>query len=91
MADSYQGPVKVLGGDDGILLTTGSATLEQDGGQGTWEGQLQTLRGTGVAGKALVVELEIPNVGRGRAQLTPIGDSGEMSVSAVVGLGPQPF
>jgi hypothetical protein len=52
---------------------------------------LQTLRGTAVAGKALVVALEIPESGKGKAQLTPIGENGEMSVSAVVGLGPQPF
>jgi hypothetical protein len=91
MADSYQGPVRVLGGDDGILLTTGSAELEHDPELGTWQGRLQTLRGTAVAGKALVVALEIPESGKGKAQLTPIGENGEMSVSAVVGLGPQPF
>ena len=91
MADSYQGPVKVLGGSDGILLTTGSASLEHDVELGTWQGKLQTLRGTAVAGKALVVYLQIPDAGNGKAQLTPIGESGEMSVSAVVGLGPQPF
>ena len=90
MADSYQGPVKVLGGD-GILLTTGSATLEHDPEQGTWEGELETLRGTAVAGKALVVALAIPDAGQGRAQLTPVGERGEMALSAVVGLGPQPF
>jgi hypothetical protein len=90
MADSFQGAVRVLGGD-GILLTTGSATLIADPEMGSWNGALETLRGTGVAGKALVVELEIPGNGRGRAQLTPDGVNGDKAISQVVGLGPQPF
>jgi hypothetical protein len=90
MADSYNGPVRVLGGD-GILLTTGTAKLETDPEMGSWRGLLETLRGTGVAGKALVVELEIPGGSTGRAQLTPIGENGEMASSALVGLGLQPF
>jgi hypothetical protein len=52
---------------------------------------VQTLRGTAVAGKALVVELEIPGGGRGRAQLTPQGEVGEKATSAVTGLGNPPF
>ena len=90
MADSFQGPVRVYGGD-GILLTTGSATLETDLDMGNWKGSLVTLNGTGVAGKALVVELEIPGDGKGRAQLTPDGVTGDRAISAVVGLGPKPF
>ncbi|MCZ6739605.1 MAG: hypothetical protein O7C01_07515 [Actinobacteria bacterium] len=90
MADSYRGPVRILG-SDGILLTTGAAILETDPEAGNWKGLLQTLRGTGVAGKALVVEIEIPDGERGRAQLTPHGDEGEKATSAVVGLGNQPF
>jgi hypothetical protein len=43
-----------------------------------------------VAGKALVVELEIPGDGRGRAQLTPTGLNGDTAISEVVSLGP-PF
>jgi len=78
-------------GGDGILLTTGSATLETDLEMGNWKGSLATLNGTGVAGKALVVDLEIPGDGRGRAQLTPGGVTGDTAISAVVGLGPQPF
>jgi hypothetical protein len=90
MADTYQGPVRVLGGD-GILLTTGMASLETDSDMGNWRGSLETLRGTGVAGKALVVELEIPGGSTGRAQLTPVGEEGDRATSALVGLGAQPF
>ncbi len=89
MADSFQGPVRILGGD-GILLTTGSATLELDPEMGNWKGSLRTFNGTGVAGKALVVELEIPGNGKGRAQLTPHSVVGDQAVSEVVGYGP-PF
>lgn len=90
MADSFQGPVRVMGGD-GILLTTGSATLASDPEMGGWTGTLETLKGTGVAGKALVVEIEIPGNGRGRAQLTPDTVNGDMAISQVVGLEPQFF
>ncbi len=90
MADSYSGPVRIIG-SDGILLTTGDVTLESDPEAGNWKGLLQILRGAAVAGKALVVEIEIPGGERGRAQLTPHGDGGEQATSAVVGLGSQPF
>lgn len=89
MAESFSGPVRVLG-DDGILLTTGSANLVTDAEMGGWRGTLETLQGTAVAGKALVVELEIPGNGRGRAQLTPNGVNGDRAISEVVSLGP-PF
>ncbi len=78
-------------GDDGVLLTTGVASLETDSAMGSWKGALQTLIGTGVAGKALVVEIEIPGGARGRAQLTPHSEVGEKATSAVIGLGDQPF
>ena len=90
MADSYSGPVRILG-DDGILLTTGTAALETDPDMGNWKGVVQTLRGTAVAGKALVVQLEVPGSGTGRAQLTPQGETGEQAISSVVGLGGKPF
>jgi len=90
MADSFTGPVRILGGD-GILLTTGAATLESDPDAGNWKGALATLQGTAVAGKALVVEIEIPGGAKGRAQLTPQSEVGENATSAVVGLGDQPF
>lgn len=86
VTDQYQGPVRILG-SDGIFLTTGSADLEGDPEMGSWKGMLQTLRGAAVAGKALVVEIEIPGGNRGRAQLTPAGDSEERSYSKVTGLG----
>ncbi len=89
MTETFQGPVRVLG-DDGILLTTGSATLESDPVMGNWKGSLTTFNGTGVAGKALVVELEIPGNGRGRAQLTPHSIEGDRAISEVVGYG-DPF
>jgi len=90
MPDIFRGAVRVMGGD-GILLTTGSADLASDAEMGSWRGTLQTYNGTGVAGKALVVELEIPGNGKGRAQLTPTGVNGDMAISDVVGLGPQFF
>jgi len=90
MADTFTGAVRVMGGD-GILLTTGSADLATDVEMGSWRGTLQTYNGTGVAGKALVVQLEIPGNGSGRAQLTPVGVDGDMAISDVVGLGPQFF
>lgn len=90
MADSYEGPIRIRGGD-GILLTTGAARLENDSDMRTWTGVIQILRGTAVAGKALVVELEIPDGGVGRAQLTPGAEIGERAQSTVTGLGPPPF
>jgi hypothetical protein len=90
MAETFQGPVRVLG-SDGILLTTGLASLETDLEMGGWKGTLETLRGTGVAGKALVVELEIPGNGKGRAQLTPEGENGDRAIFSVVSLGPAFF
>lgn len=90
MADSYTGPIRISGGD-GILLTTGAASLEADHDMGGWKGVVQTLRGTAVAGKALVVELEIPDGGKGRAQLIPVGEVGEKATSSVVGLSSRPF
>jgi hypothetical protein len=90
MADSYEGPIRIRGGD-GILLTTGQAALETDAEMGNWKGVVQTLRGTAVAGKALIVELEIPDGRTGRAQLTPRPDVGEHAQSTVTGFGAPPF
>jgi len=90
VSENYEGPVRVYGGD-GILLTTGIAALEEDHEMGNWRGLVQILRGTAVAGKALVVEIEIPDGPRGRAQLTPVDDVGERATSRVVGIGVQPF
>lgn len=91
MSDGYEGPVRIIG-SDGVLLTTGVANLERDPDVGSWKGIIQTLRGTAVAGKALVVEIEVPGAGRGRAQLLPGGESGDRAYSRVKGLdGPWPF
>lgn len=90
MADTYEGPIRIMGGD-GILLTTGQALLEIDRDMGSWKGVVQTLKGTAVAGKALVVELEIPDGGRGRAQLTPLREVDDRAQSTVTGLGSRPF
>jgi hypothetical protein len=90
MGDSYEGAIRILGGD-GVLLTTGQAALEPNPAMGNWTGVVQTLRGTAVAGKALVVELETPGGVRGRAQLTPRGESGDRAQSTVTGFGPWPF
>ena len=90
MAGSFQGPVRVLG-SDGILLTTAVASLEADPETGGWRGTLETFKGTGVAGHALVVELEVPGDGRGRAQLIPAGENGEKAISRVTSLSPAFF
>jgi len=90
MADSYEGPVRIMGGD-GVLLTTGAAALEPDSEMGNWKGVVQTLTGTGVAGKALIVEIEVPDGARGRAQLTPRGEVGDRAQSTVTGFGTWPF
>lgn len=90
MADSYSGPVRISG-DDGIFLTTGVAAFETNPEMGNWKGILQTLKGTAVAGKALLVEIEIPSGGRARAQLTPQGEVGERFSSTVTGFGTPPF
>ena len=90
MATGYEGPVRIMGGD-GTLLTTGQAALETDTDHGSWTGIVQVLRGTGVAGKALIVELEIPDGGRGRAQLTPLREVEDRAQSTVTGLGAPPF
>lgn len=90
MADSYSGPVRISG-DDGVFLTTGVAALETNPEMGNWTGVVQTLRGNAVDGKALVVEIEIPDGGRSRAQLTPQAHAGERASSAVTGLGERPF
>jgi hypothetical protein len=87
---SYEGPVRIMG-SDGILLTTGAAALETDIELGNWKGVIQTLKGDAVAGKALVVEIEIPDRGRGRAQLTPLGEVGDRSQSTITGFGAWPF
>ena len=90
MAETYEGPVRIYG-EDGIFLTGGVAALETDPEMGNWKGVLQTLNGTAVAGKALVTYLEIPEGGRGKAQLVPQGVVGEKATSMVTGLGDQPF
>jgi hypothetical protein len=90
MAASYEGPIRIMGGD-GILLTTGEAALEIDSEHGNWKGVVQTLNGTGVAGKALMVELEIPEGGRGKAQLTPLRVVEDRAQSSVTGFGTPPF
>ncbi len=90
MADSYEGPVRIRGGD-GILLTTGQAALETDTELGSWKGVVSTLKGTGVAGKALIVEIETPEGGRARAQLTPRAVVDDWAQSTVTGFGEPPF
>lgn len=89
--ESYEGPVRVYL-PDGPILTTGQAQMEVDPEVASWKGMLQVLRDTAVDGKALVVDIEVPDGGRARAQLVPAGQSGERSYSKIIGLTPdRPF
>jgi hypothetical protein len=85
----YSGAVRILD-PNGVLLAVGTAELEEDPEAASWKGELTVLDGTGVAGKALVVELEIDER-RSRAQLIPERVAGINAISNVVGLGPAPF
>ncbi|HEX6947908.1 MAG TPA: hypothetical protein VF246_11215 [Acidimicrobiia bacterium] len=85
ITDSYQGPVRVYL-PDGAILTTGQAQLEIDSEVASWKGTLQVLAGTAVDGKALVVDIEIPGGGKGRAQLVPMGRQGDRAYSRIIGL-----
>lgn len=89
MADGYSGLVRILD-EDGVLLAVGSGDLSFDPDSETWTGMLELVPGSGVAGKALVVEIEIDGK-RGKAQLTPIDNEGDVAHSRLVGLGPKPF
>ncbi|HUP14828.1 MAG TPA: hypothetical protein VM848_02060 [Acidimicrobiia bacterium] len=88
-ANPYSGPVRILD-INGFLLAMGIADLEADPDNDTWGGTLEVMAGTGVAGKALVVDLEADGK-KGRAQLLPVDNQGEAAHSRVVGLGPSPL
>ncbi|CAN5173054.1 hypothetical protein BH18ACT5_BH18ACT5_07700 [soil metagenome] len=72
---------------DGPLLTVGTIEIDDDAEQDTWVGTLSVLDGTGVAGKALVVDLVMGDH-TGRAQLIPESVDGDMATSRVIGLAP---
>jgi hypothetical protein len=80
---NYSGPVRIT--LDGVLLTVGTVEVADDEEAGTWTGTLTVLDDTGVAGKALVVELVMGDQ-IGRAQLIPERVEGEFAISRVVGL-----
>ncbi|HEX2420472.1 MAG TPA: hypothetical protein VHL55_02625 [Acidimicrobiia bacterium] len=84
---NYSGPVRIT--LDGVLLTVGTVAVADDEEAGTWTGTLTVLDDTGVAGKALVVELVMGDQ-IGRAQLIPERVEGEFAISRVVGLAPEP-
>jgi hypothetical protein len=88
-ANPYSGPVRILD-INGFLLAMGIADLEADPDNDTWGGTLEVMAGTGVAGKALVVDLEADGK-KGRAQLLPVDNQGEAAHSRVVGLGQSPL
>ena len=86
---TYSGPARILD-TNGFLLTVGTADIQTHPETDTWGGSLEVIGGTGVAGKALVVDLEMDGH-RGRAQLIPIDDKGPTAHSKIVGLSPNPF
>ena len=88
-AAQYSGPVRVLD-THGNLLAVGTAELEEDEDGHTWGGMLEVMAGTGVAGKALVVDIEADGR-KGRAQLVPADNAGEAAHLRIIGLGPRPF
>ncbi|MGH8925252.1 MAG: hypothetical protein ACRDWA_11550 [Acidimicrobiia bacterium] len=81
----YSGPVRIT--LQGVLLTVGSVEVADDEEAGTWTGTLTVLDDTGVAGKALVVDLVMGDL-TGKAQLIPERVEGEFAISRVVGLAP---
>lgn len=80
----YSGPVRIHL-PDGPLLTVGTIEVDDDPEHGTWVGTLSVLNGTGVAGKALVVNLVMGDQ-QGQAQLIPESVNGDLAISRVVGL-----
>ena len=88
-ASSYSGPVRILDMSS-VLLGVGTATLEPAEDGGTWTGTLEVMTGSAVAGKALVVFIEIEGR-RAMAQLVPTDNKGESAHSRVIGLGPSLF
>jgi hypothetical protein len=88
-ATLYSGPVRILD-TAGNLLAIGTTELEKDPENHIWRGTLEVMAGTGVAGKALVVDLEAD--GRTvRAQLLPTDNKGVSAHSRVIGLEPEPI
>lgn len=88
--DSYSGPVRILD-SNGILLTIGSAELSSQPETASWGGMLRVMANTGVAGKALLVKLEIPDGAIGAAALDPLPESDGVAFAEVAGIGVQPF
>lgn len=86
---AYSRIVRILD-ENGVLLAVGTADLAQDPELDTWRGELEVVAGTGVAGKALVVQIEADGR-QGRAQLQPIDNRENYAHSRIVGLGPWPF
>lgn len=88
--ESYSGPVRVLD-SNGVLLTIGSAELSSQPENASWGGLLRVMANTGVAGKALLVKLEIPEGEIGEAALDPMPESDGVAFAEVAGIGQQPF
>lgn len=69
----------------------GSADLERLPERGSWGGLVRVIANTGVAGKALRVQIEIPEGGIGDAALDPQPEANGIAFSEVAGIGPAPF
>ncbi|MGI8517279.1 MAG: hypothetical protein ACR2ME_02905 [Acidimicrobiia bacterium] len=80
----YSGQVRIYD-TKGFLLTVGTIEVTDDEEQATWVGALSVIDGTGVAGKALVVDLVMGDQ-KGRAQLIPESVKDGMAISRVIGL-----
>jgi hypothetical protein len=90
MAETYTGPVRVLD-TNGVLLTVGGAELEDLADTSSWGGTLRLIPNAAVAGKALRVQLQIPDRGTGEAALDPQPDVDGVAMSRVAGIGPSPL
>ena len=89
VATSYSGPVRIFD-THGNLLAVGTSNLEEDEEGHSWKGTIEVMAGTGVAGKALVVDIEADGR-KGRAQMIPVDNVGDVAHLRIVGLGPRPF
>lgn len=66
--------------------------MEHDPERNSFRGLLRVIAGTGVAGKALRVKIEVPGGGISEAALDPHPETSDgVAFSDIAGIGPAPF